>query len=92
MLITMKSNPHTMSVQAVPAILPLLPTPLDLRFHSPISAVSKKFDIDAKLRAIWCLNYNDAVQWAQSGRKNPSHVSDYLEFNKYQEIVSSQYI
>ncbi|XP_054136471.1 lengsin isoform X1 [Melozone crissalis] len=45
MLITMKSNPHTMSVQAVPAILPLLPI-LDLRFHSPISVNTSESDND----------------------------------------------
>lgn len=50
MLMTVKCNPHAMSVQAVPAILPLLPALLDLRFHSPISAVSKDLTLLTNLQ------------------------------------------
>ncbi|KAK2544839.1 hypothetical protein Q9966_001647 [Columba livia] len=44
MPITVKHIPSAMSAQAVPAILPLLPIHLDLRFHRLISAASAQYE------------------------------------------------
>nr|XP_021149262.1 lengsin isoform X1 [Columba livia] len=46
MPITVKHIPSAMSAQAVPAILPLLPIHLDLRFHRLISANTSESDND----------------------------------------------
>lgn len=93
MPITVKHIPSAMSAQAVPAILPLLPIHLDLRFHRLISAVSKDFTLSADLRlsgaritmTLWG-NLTDA-NW----QKACSNVSYHLEFCRYQEIVYLQY-